>query len=523
MEAQAQTLQSQGQTVASIATVKELQLFNAPVVNWVRGWPAISFEPEFSKEGNQIADIIHAGCYAKRVPVEVVKELVKIAYATGLVAGSDGHRIGYDGSCIAQIAPECAGRNGDGIFLADLDRLRSQKPASVPELVTQSVKFFQRNGDLFSGFSGCNGDFSKKFKYGVFRMESLYSIPPGFREMGLEDFFRFVAINLWERKELFGENFVEVHRSSTIPKDDDPERCLFETFGHWEQLEGVLDTQQWGKVPLFCRIAPSYGECCLGWELAITVTDPRSNLFTVGVNMVWDSVRHQFVPIINKIQTMVLHLDKCLRYWGQEMLSDDELLSRKLFLELQGEINKFLGGDLFYTMIAAIVSFYRLREYPAIKGICGRDNLWLKYHAKEVLAKKGVAAAEQVRKRSEEIYDKKFAHLGFARTHGCWELPQESYAKFLRRALVPYQLAQNEIIRVEVERGGRIQPKNISLPTYAEKTTPNGLGAVLKVMDNCFCSVPLEIGSFQGIGEVLQERRNERSRIKKEREALLIG
>ena len=445
--------------------------FKDPVVLWKRGWPMINFSAELSEKGRYMARALHS--WHRRVPMQVIEELMRICHAAGYM-GSDVYEIPYDGSTITQVCtPNAAGK----ICLCDLEALRT-KPCNRQEvsmfLETMSV-FFGGACDLFCKF---DEKILEECKYGILRVESLYSLPH-LENMNLDQFLALIYANMKEKRLLFGDDFSLVHQCGGIPVDDDPERCIYQPAGFHRKL-GMIRIGEDVK-DVYLAIRPGIGGACLGIKAVITVDDPRTNLFMVGWQMQLGGDGN-YHPAVSEIQVMPLQLDRDLVF-REHFLSYDEIPQRNKLSLIQQEISQQLlgGGDVFNTMVSAITTLYQSRGIAKMLGAKGKMIKWLCFHAQEVLDNGGTV--NDVVSSARRMYDQRFKSLGWSENGSFWEHHLNDHQHMLYRALSYRKVDQGQIEPVRViDSQGEMRDTKVTLQRFMPLVSVDGLARVVELM-----------------------------------------
>lgn len=447
--------------------------FKDPVVLWKRGWPMINFQAELSEKGRHMAEALHG--WHRRVPRQIVEELMRVCHAAGYVGG-DVYQIPYDGSTITQVCtPNAAGK----ICLCDLEALRA-KPHHREDvstfLETMSI-FLGGAADLFGEF---NEDLLTECKYGILRVESLYSLPH-LGNMNLDQFLALIHANMKEKKLLFGDDFSLVHQSGGIPVDDDPERCIYQPAGFHRKI-GTVRLGDDAK-DVYLAIRPGIGGACMGIKTVITVDDPRTNLFMVGWQMQLGGDGN-YHPAVSEIQVMPLQLDRDLVY-QEHFLGYEEIPQRNKLSLIQQEISQQLlgGGDVFNTMVSAITTLYQSRGTPKVLGAKGKMIKWLCFHAQEVLDNGGTV--KDVVSRANRMYDHRFNSLGWSENGSFWEhhLDLDGHRNMLYRALSYRKVDQGQIEPVRiVDSQGEMRDTKVTLQRFTPLVAADGLARLVELM-----------------------------------------
>lgn len=384
-----------------------------PPIAWKREWPIINFNPVLSKNGQAVVETLNR--WNPKVSPIIITELLRLAHLAGYV-GDDEYYIPSDGSPVGHV---CKVADPKLVRLVDLLNLRtSPRHRLEPSHWMTVTNFFL--GSITDILSEFTADDLAECKYGVFRIESLYSLPD-LQQVNYEEFLKLLAINLRERKQVFGPNFKFVSKSGGIPIDDDLERQIYEPYGPHRKLGDVTFRNREHHV--FLRLSPGIGGSCLGTKAVLTVNDPYSNFFMVGVQMVRGS-DGEIHPAVTEIQMMPLQLDKTFQYQDR-FLEEHEQPEREMRLKLQQVIsNDLLHGDIAYTLVTAFAVVFEGRGASKLLGIKGEQSRWLVYHDH--------AGGKQ---RCKKAYDEKFRDLGWKENGRYWEFELSNIPEAIQRAL----------------------------------------------------------------------------------------
>jgi hypothetical protein len=222
-------------------------------------------------------------------------------------------------------------------------------------------------------------------------------------------------------------------------------------------------------------VNPGNGEGYAGIAFNIVVDEPTTNLFDVAFHLVKEG--NLVHPRIVKIQRMPLQLDRQLQY-RSDFISHEDFPTRKKLSKLQNAVSDLLEGDVFGTLLMAVISYYQARGFSLVSGITGAKNKWLLYHADEVVNHEE-GGGEKALGRALTMYDRRFSKLGLIQKGDIWEscLKNGYYCRLLGHALNPEKIDQGEVIKVECPGG---QVKKVTLPKFRSLVSENGLARLVE-------------------------------------------
>ncbi len=152
-----------------------------------------------------------------------------------------------------------------------------------------------------------------------------------------------------------------------------------------------------------------------------------------------------------------------------------------------------------------VMSYYHSRDFPFISGISGETNKWLMNHSEEIVNNQE-NDLEIARSRAVNMYDRRFANLGFQQENGIWKFSNNGeFCELFRRALTPKKLGQGEIVKVRCPQG---RVKKVTLPKFGSLVTERGLGKLIDHFRDLVYFPEVDQETFLKIMEILRSIRN---------------
>jgi len=453
---------------------KQAMLFKGSIGEYHRGWFGFLFEVSLSDSGKIECQELFSKFPA--IHPEVITDLLKYLCGAGFMAGADNSIVPYDGSRINHVTNRKINQTkGVQVFLKDFTVLRTSNQVSVKEGLKFVGNLLERNKVLLEEISDFTGSFWDIYPFGWIRCESLLSMI-GIEKMTIDQYLDQISINLEERKRLFGDLFAYVHRSTGIPIDHDPKRNIFSPKGyHWKIGETAINGSM---KKVFLRFCLGDGEGYMGMSLSIAIDHPDVGFFKTSYQMVRDC-RGNSIPQFVTAQVSPMQIDERLNYTAK-FLPHEKFPSKKISFLAQRAVSKLLdGGNIFDTIIVALMNYYQSEGFESFAGIKGSNNSWLKYHADEIIEQHD-KANETVKKRARKIYCERFKRLGFLQINGWWL--SNDFFLTMRSALSLQEIGTKKTNLLCRDEKGVELKRIVLLPLLKTLVTEKGLAKIGEAM-----------------------------------------
>ncbi len=457
---------------------QEISLFNGSIGAYHRGWFGFLFEVSLSDAGEKACSFLFD--QFPKIDPEIIIDLLKYLCGAGFLAGADESSVTYDGSRIDHVVSRIICSKDERVFLSDFALLRTSNQVSLEDGLIAVQNFLKINQQLLEEISDFGGLFWEVYPFGIFRCESLLSMI-GVKKLTIETYLDQISINLQERKRIFGSSFAFVHRSTGIPIDHDKKRNVFIPKGFYRRIGKILIQDE--SKDVFLRFSLGDGEGHMGMSLSICLEDPQVGFFKLSYQMIRDGAGN-IIPQIVTVQVSPMQIDRQLNF-VEGFLPHSKFPNKKVIFQVQEAVSQLLGGgNIFDTMIVALMDYYNSEGFVGFCGIKGSDNLWLRYHADEIIGTED-RAEEIVTDRAEKIYCERFKRLGFLRNNGWWI--SSDFYRSLSEALSFREIGVKKIKVACRCKGGGEMVKVISLPRWEFCVHEAGMFAVC---ENLFSDLP---------------------------------